>query len=140
MAHELAPPARVRVAIATVCACGAVVSLVATALWSARAGLSTAVGAALAASNLWLLARIVGVVARPDRPRRAAMWQVLSLGKMLGLIVLAWLLLRSGLAQPLPLGLGYGALPVGIALGSVLSDRAERRTDAESRPDSSGPR
>lgn len=131
---------RIRVAIAAVAACGALFALAAGTTWSAQAGVSVALGATLAASNLWVLARIVGAVARPDRPNRALVWRVVAIGKVLWLFALVWLLIAWGVARPFPLGLGYTTLAVGIAIGSVVSDRAERRTDGAARPDSTRPR
>jgi hypothetical protein len=34
-----------------------------------------------------------------------------------------WLLMTRGHVQALPLLIGYGCLPVGIAVGSIVSDR-----------------
>jgi uncharacterized membrane protein len=42
---------------------------------------------------------------------------------MFGLVVAVWLLMRYGLVSPVPLLVGFGALPIGIAIGSVVSDR-----------------
>jgi hypothetical protein len=104
-------------------------------VWSVRAGISAAVGATIAASNLWVLARIIGATARPDASKSALAWAMLALVKMLGLFALVWLLIRWGIAQPLPLVLGYGALPIGIAVGSVVSDRTEPPSDDADEPE-----
>jgi hypothetical protein len=42
---------------------------------------------------------------------------------MLALLALAWLLMRHGIVSPLPMLIGFGALPIGIAIGSLVSDR-----------------
>jgi hypothetical protein len=131
-------PPRIRVAIITVAVLGTLFALVAGTLWSAHAGISAAVGATIAASNLWALARIVGATARPDASKSALAWAMLALVKMLGLFALVWLLVRWGIAQPLPMVLGYGALPIGIAVGSVVSDRTEPPSDDTPEPDSHG--
>lgn len=132
-----APPMspRIRVAIITVAVFGTLFALVAGTVWSVRAGISAAVGATIAASNLWVLARIIGATARPDASKSALAWSMLALVKMLGLFALVWLLIRWGIAQPLPLVLGYGALPIGIAVGSVVSDRTEPPSDDADEPE-----
>jgi uncharacterized membrane protein len=43
--------------------------------------------------------------------------------KTAGLLVAAWALLRYRVAAPLPMLVGFGALPMGIAIGSLMSDR-----------------
>jgi len=122
---EPAMSPRIRVAIGAVAVFGALFTAVAGTVWGARGAISAALGAAIAASNLWVLARIVGATARPDASKSAAVWGLLALVKMLALFVIVWLLVRWGVAQPLPLVLGYGALPIGIAVGSVVADRRE---------------
>jgi hypothetical protein len=48
---------------------------------------------------------------------------------MVGLIAVAWLLMRRGIASPLPMLIGFGALPIGIAIGSLVSDRSGQTED-----------
>jgi hypothetical protein len=45
---------------------------------------------------------------------------------MFGLVVAVWLLMRHGVVSPLPMMVGFGALPIGIAIGSLVSDRRSR--------------
>jgi hypothetical protein len=107
---------------------GAALGLLALAFASVRAGLSVLVGAALAAGNLWLLARIVSELLPSDREGAEAQsrsgWSLVALLKMFGLVALAWLLMRHGIVSPLPMLIGFGALPIGIAIGSLVSDRS----------------
>jgi hypothetical protein len=43
--------------------------------------------------------------------------------KTVGLLLVAWGILRYRVAAPLPLLVGFGALPIGIAIAAVVSDR-----------------
>lgn len=121
---------RLRTAILAVAGVGAAMALGTLALAGARAATSVALGGAVAAGNLWALARIVGAVLpsspghgpSPAPPRRAA-WALVAGPKMLGLVGLVGLLMRHGGVEPLPLLLGLGALPVGIVIGALVSDR-----------------
>ena len=49
---------------------------------------------------------------------------MLAVVKMLGLVAVVWLLMRHGVASPIPMVVGLGALPIGIAIGSLVSDRS----------------
>ncbi|HLK35802.1 MAG TPA: hypothetical protein VKU41_03545 [Polyangiaceae bacterium] len=121
--------------IRTVALSGAVLALGALAFFGAREGFSAAVGAALATVNLWALARVVaellppapaaGSASAPPAPaaKAAGPWTLVGLLKMLGLLAIAWLLMRHGVVAPLAMLIGFGALPIGIAIGSIVSDR-----------------
>jgi hypothetical protein len=54
-----------------------------------------------------------------------AAWALVAVLKMISLLAAAWLLMRCGLVSPLPMLVGFGALPIGIAIGSLVSDRSE---------------
>jgi hypothetical protein len=105
-----------------------VLVLMALAVSDWGAGLSAAVGAALAAGNLWALARVVAALLPSDRPGAEAQsrggWALAAGLKMFGLVAVVWLLMRRGFVSPLPMLVGFGALPIGIAIGSLVSDRS----------------
>jgi ATP synthase I chain len=107
---------------------GGALALCALAFAGAGAAVSVAVGAGLAAGNLWLLARIVSALLPEDRPGAEAQsragWALVAALKMFGLLALAWLLMRHGIVSPLPMLIGFAALPIGIAIGSLVSDRS----------------
>jgi hypothetical protein len=113
--------------IRAVATAGVVLVLFALAFAGAGPALSVAGGAGLATGNLWLLARIVSGLLPDDRPGAEAQsrggWALVAVLKMLGLLALAWLLMRHGIVSPLPMLVGFGALPIGIAIGSLVSDR-----------------
>jgi hypothetical protein len=119
--------ARLRTSLAAVVIAGAVLVLLALAFASVGAGVSALVGAALAAGNLWLLARIVAELLPNDRAGAESQsrggWALVAGIKMFGLVALAWLLMRHGIVSPMPMLVGFGALPIGIAIGSLVSDR-----------------
>jgi ATP synthase I chain len=111
----------VAVAGAGLAACALVVS----GPWSA---FSVAAGAAIATANLWVLARIVRALLPTDaegaRAQSRAGWALVAMLKMVGLFGVVWLLIRHGLVSPMSLVVGLGALPIGIAIGSLVSDRS----------------
>jgi hypothetical protein len=118
--------ARLRATIIAVALSGAALTLGALILVGLRAALSTALGAALAALNLWALARIVFALLPGEQspPRNGAgRWALLAVLKMFALFAVVWLFMRCAFLSPLALLAGFGALPVGIAIGSLVSDR-----------------
>ena len=118
--------ARMRTTLRTVALVGIALTLGALVTFGPGTALSVAVGAAIAAFNLWALARVVAglLPATPEGARRnGAGWALVALLKMLGLVAIVWLLMRHGVVSPLPMLAGFGALPIGIAIGSAVSDR-----------------
>ncbi len=118
---------RIRTAVRAVAACGGVMALGALPVFGLRTSLSVALGAALATANLWALARILAALLPSTtdgaRAQSRAGWALLAVLKMVGLFFVVWLLLRGGAVSALALLAGYGALPIGIAIGSLVSDR-----------------
>jgi hypothetical protein len=119
--------ARMRTSLTSVAACGAVSVLTAAAIAGTPSALSVAIGAGLATANLWALARIIAALLPDEQsaagPQNRGAWAVLAMVKMSGLVAVAWLLMRHGLAAPMPMVVGYMSLPMGIAIGALVSDR-----------------
>ncbi len=123
--------ARLRATLASVAVSGAVLVVAALAFLGPRAAGSVAIGAALAGGNLWALARIVsallpGPTANGGAAAGALSWTVLAGCKMIGLFAVAWLLMKGAFVSPIPMLAGFAALPLGIAIGSIVSDRSIR--------------
>jgi hypothetical protein len=117
-----------KVHVVPVLIAGGVLALAVLAFFGARAGLSAALGAGLAAVNLWAWARIV-LALLPDDAARAnaqspAAWVLVAGLKVLAWGAIAWLLMRHGLISVAPLLVGLLSLPIGIAIGSLVSDRS----------------
>jgi ATP synthase I chain len=93
-----------------------------------RAAISVALGATLAVGNLWVLARVVAALLPADSVGASAQsrvaWALVALLKMGGLFAVVWLLMRHGVVDPLAMLVGFMALPIGIAIGSLVSDRS----------------
>jgi hypothetical protein len=133
--------ARMRVSLVAVSLTGATFALVALAFFGPSAAVSVATGAGLATVNLWALARIVAALLpdEPDGPTGgtrgasgpsgSVAWALLGIVKMFALFALVWLLMRHGVVSALPMLAGFGALPIGIAIGSLVSDRGGPRRD-----------
>jgi ATP synthase I chain len=108
--------AGLRPSFVAVAACGAALALAALALFGRKAALSAGVGAGVAEANLWTLARIVsGLLSE----QRALLWGSVAFVKMLALFVVVGLLMRYALVAPLAMIVGFGALPLGIVIGSL---------------------
>lgn len=122
--------ARMRVALVSVLGVGSLLAAAATALFGGRTGLSVAAGAGLAFGNLWALSRVVasllpqeGDAAAGKPVKGPGAWGLVAPLKTVGLLVAAWMLLSYRVAAPLPMLVGFGALPIGIAIGALVSDR-----------------
>ena len=92
----------------------------------AMAARSAAVGAVAALANLYVLSWLVGAFAVPHRDAKenaCFAWCVIALGKMMVLYGILWLLMTRHLVDPIPLVVGYGSLPIGIAIGAIVSDK-----------------
>ncbi len=117
-----------RASFRAVAIAGALLSVAVSLHAGPGAGVSAALGALFGLLNLYAYARIVGAVAvAPVEPGRAGnagfVFGVLALGKILVLFGGIWLVLTRGLADAIPLVIGYGAMPIGIAIGAVVSDK-----------------
>ncbi len=121
-----------RVALASVVGVGALLAGAGAAIFGRRSGFSVAAGAGLAAANLWALARVVASLLRDEGGRPAGgpgAWGLIAPLKTVGLLVAAWLLLSYRVVAPLPMLVGFGALPIGIAIGALVSDRRPQPKD-----------
>lgn len=110
---------QLRATLWSVAICGAVLTLASPWLFGSRGMLGVALGALIAALNLWALARVVrALLGGAGLP-----WIVLGGFKLLGLLALVGLLLKLGVTTMLPLGFGYAALPLGIVLSQLRGGR-----------------
>lgn len=103
---------------------GVVLALLSLQVFGVAGVVSTALGAALAVVNLWLIARMVrGFLG--GGPGRA--WGPIGMIKLAGLFIVLGILLKRGYAEVLPLAFGYAALPLGIVLAQLKSTTPARR-------------
>jgi hypothetical protein len=124
-------------ALGAVVAFGLLFAVGAALLWGLRAAISVGAGALLAASNLWVLSRIIARVLgnmtssdgadSPEPKGGGGLWAVLALVKMLVLFGGVWILMTKGLVDPIALVVGYGSMPIGIAIGALVSDKTAPR-------------
>jgi hypothetical protein len=124
---------RLRISLAAVAVAGVVLIFTALVLFGGAGAVSAASGAALALGNLWGLARIVAALL-PDekegaRAQSRASWALVAVLKMLALLGVTWLLMRHGWVSPMPMLIGFLSLPIGIAIGSLVSDRTGASED-----------
>lgn len=83
------------------------------------AGASAAFGATLGLANLLVLGRMVRAFL--GRGGASMPWVVAALTKLAVLLLAMYLPVRAGLVQVLPFVIGFGALPLGIVLGQLLT-------------------
>lgn len=124
---------------------GGAFTLVAFGLYGPRTACSVLVGAAIAIANLVtmraIIRALVNVPMDPDdgdeagqdgadhkkTGRRAGVaWGLFAGLKMLILFGGVWILLTRQLVDPMPLVVGYGVLPLGIAAGALWSSLRAR--------------
>jgi hypothetical protein len=96
-------------------------TVVSALLFDPRATVGVAVGGLLATLNFILFIRLVG--AFMSQKGNAAPWAVLAGVKLLGLFAVVYIILKRGDLPALSLAIGYGALPIGISLGSLFKPR-----------------
>jgi hypothetical protein len=115
--------------LGAVAVAGGVLSLGALAFFGVATAFSVAIGAVIAVGNLWILARVIGALlpgedeAEAARSQSRSAWSLVAILKLFGLVAVVWLLMRHGVVSPLPMLVGFGSLPIGIALGTLVSDR-----------------
>jgi hypothetical protein len=119
---EAVANAQIHFVIASIAVVGLLLTLGATFGFGLRHGLGVLVGASLATLNLWSLKRIgAGIFSEAGRKRR--LWGVAGALKFMALAGLMVALLALHVVQPIAFVIGYGALPIGITLGSLLGPR-----------------
>ena len=124
----------VRAALVSAAAAGALLTAGGAALGGWRTLIGVALGAAAAVANLWVLARMVRAFVADDGRQRS--WTLVALVKLLLLLAGMWLLVRAGVAQPIALGVGFAALPLGIVAAQLRAprEREPRRAGAGDQP------
>jgi ATP synthase I chain len=128
---------------------GGIFALVALSLYGTRAAGSVLVGAAIAVANLLTMRAIIrALVQAPppeqsgeisgDEPARAPdpkgtgsrggiAWGIFAAFKILILFGGVWILLTRNVVDPMPLVVGYGVLPLGIAASALWSSLGQKR-------------
>ncbi|MDI1484024.1 ATP synthase subunit I [Polyangium sp. y55x31] len=98
-----------------------VLTVGAFAIGGPRFGVGVAIGGALAPVNLWVFAQVGEAFL--SRRGNTAPWAVIATLKLALLLGGVWLILRSGIASGLSLIVGYGALPIGITVGTLFGPK-----------------
>src|SRR5262249_44596546 len=86
--------------------------------------LSLLLGALIAISNLWFVARTVRSFLSPAGARSP--WMLIAVFKFGALFLLVAFLVHNGHAQLFPLMINYGALPIGIVLSQLRPSKPVR--------------
>ncbi len=112
----------VRAALWGIALTGAVLTLASPFVIGTHAILGVALGSAIAAFNLWSLARIV----RAFMNGAGLPWVLLAALKLLGLLAFVAIVLKLGITTVVPLAIGYVALPLGIVFAQLGAARAQQ--------------
>ncbi len=104
-----------------------VVSGIAAALLGWPAAVSSALGVLLAGANMLLMRRIMRGLSAASGG--SAAWAIALPFKLIGLVAAAFALVHAGVAQPVPLAIGFALLP----LTGVFLPRASSVPPASSR-------
>ena len=88
-----------------------------------RAGAGVASGGLLATLNLWAFAYVGRGVLGEGSHRR--FWGLLGGLKFVALLAITFALLKSGQVSGIMVAIGYGSLPVGVAIGNYLAARPD---------------
>lgn len=117
---------RFRWLLGSILASGLALTVGAAALRGSNAGASAAVGMAVAALNFVALRYIIRALtaAAAGTGQSGGIVTVLLSMKLAILLAGVWLLLSRHLVSAGPLAIGYCALPIGVAIGTLLCDKA----------------
>jgi hypothetical protein len=110
-----------KAAIRAVFLTGAVFAIGGAVLADLRFGLGVLFGGVIAGVNLVVLARVVKAFL--DNTGRAAPWVVVGILKLTFLLGGVYLIVKSGVVPVLALAVGYGALPVGVVVGTLFGPK-----------------
>lgn len=113
--------APMRAAVICVAISGLCLSFGALVIFGGRSALGVAIGGAIATANLLVFARLGDAFI--GRRGKTAPWAVIALFKLVFLFGGVWMILQSGVVTGLALAAGYGALPLGITLGTLFGPK-----------------
>jgi hypothetical protein len=119
--------AQMRAAVIAVALSGLCLALGALAFFGGRTALGVAIGGGIATVNLLVFARLGDAFL--GRKGKTAPWTVIAMLKLVVLFGGIWMILSSGVVSGLSLAAGYGALPLGITLGSLFGPKPPDDTE-----------
>ncbi len=125
--EEATANASMRAAILSVAICAGLLSAGAFAGFGVKSGAGVVIGGAIATANLWVFSRIGQAFI--GRRGNTAPWALIAVLKLAALLFGVWMILKSGLVSGLSLTVGYGALPIGITLGSLFGPKPPEPKD-----------
>jgi hypothetical protein len=129
------PDGTLQLSASAVAVLAVIISVIGTVVFGGRAGLGAGIGGAIAVANLVVFALVVrGVLAGGQRGR---LWALVGILKIFLLFGGVWWVLKSGVTSAVALIFGYGALPLGIALGGLIGPRIPPEAPSDGQ-DSSG--
>jgi hypothetical protein len=115
----------IRRALIAVCTFGLLGTIAALWLGGVNPALSVAIGAGIAAGNLWLLAQMVRAFLA--QKGATAPWGIVAVLKFALLFGAMYVLVKTRTVDILPCAIGFCALPVGIVFAQLLGARRDQR-------------
>jgi hypothetical protein len=120
-----------RAAVKAVALSGVALALGALVGFGTRNAMGVGLGAAIATANLYVFVKLSE--AFMER-RGTAPWIAVGIIKMTALLFVVWLVIKNGTVPPFALAVGYGALPLGITLGSLFGPKLPDPIDDDPEP------
>jgi hypothetical protein len=115
----------IRRALIAVCTFGLLGTVAALWLGGMKSAWSVAIGAGIAAGNLWLLAQMVRAFLA--QKGATAPWGIVAVLKFALLFGAMYVLVKTRTVDILPCAIGFCALPVGIVFAQLLGARRDQR-------------
>ena len=125
------PDRGLRIAMGSVAGIGLALAMGSFSFFGTRFALSVTLMSTLGVTNLWVLAKIVGVLV-PVEGRGASrggfVWGLLGIVKLFVYFGVIYALLSRGLVDGLGLVVGLVSLPIGLAIGTLVNDTSAPRS------------
>ena len=118
---------RLQIAMGTVAGIGLALAIGCFLFFGTKFALSVTLMTTLSVTNLWVLTKIVSVLVPIEGQlgsRSGLAWGLLGIVKLFVYLAVIYALLARGLVEGLGLVIGLVSLPVGLAIGSLVSDTA----------------
>lgn len=90
-------------------------------------GVGVLVGGMLATANLVLFIRLGRMYL--EMQGQSTPWALMAVLKLIGLFACVGIILWRGAVPPLAFVIGYGALPIGISIGTLIKPAQPRKSD-----------
>ena len=116
---------QLKAALLCVACTGLALAILALVLYDVRAALGVALGGAIATANLWVFAQLGRGFLTPGGVKGP--WVAVAMLKVVVLFGGVWWVLKHEIASGVALAIGYGALPLGIVIGTLFAPKRDEQ-------------